>query len=400
MNLFKNYLLSIVCAFVMFTACNDDDDDMGTEEPQLTGENVQFNLVGSSGVSGTATFAEMDDNSTQVTIDLNGTTSGGDHPAHIHMNSAAERGGIAIDLSNVDGATGTSVTIITTTNDNTSITYDELIVYDGYINVHNSADDLGTLIAQGDIGINALTGESETYELFSVSDPNITGEAVFSERASGETLIEISLSGDAADSDHPAHIHMNTAAEGGGIAIDLTNVMSGVSRSSISALNDGTGIAYDELIEFDGYINVHNSASDLGTLVAQGDIGQNTLTGESESYALNAVSDPTISGTANFEERVNGETLITISLTGTAADGDHPAHIHMNDASTGGGIAMDLSNVNGSTGISKTNATALNDGTAMTYDDFLQFNGYINVHNSSTDLGTFIAQGNIGSNVN
>jgi hypothetical protein len=48
----------------------------------------------------------------------------------------------------------------------------------------------------------------------------------------------------------------------------------------------------------DGYINVHLSATNLATLVA--DIGQNELTGTSKVYALGSVAVPNISGTATF----------------------------------------------------------------------------------------------------
>ena len=34
-------------------------------------------------------------------------------------------------------------------------------------------------------------------------------------------------------------------------------------------------VIYDELINYNGYINVHNSATDLGPLVVQGNIGSN-----------------------------------------------------------------------------------------------------------------------------
>jgi hypothetical protein len=90
--------------------------------------------------------------------------------------------------------------------------------------------------------------------------------------------------------------------------------------------------------------------------------------------------------------------MITISLQGTTAGGDHPAHIHANNAASGGGIVMDLKNVSGATGKSVTSANALNDDTEMTYEELLNFNGYINVHLSAAALGTLIAQGDIGSN--
>jgi hypothetical protein len=47
-------------------------------------------------------------------------------------------------------------------------------------------------------------------------------------------------------------------------------------------------ITYQELLNFDGYINVH-FASSLATLVAQGDIGQNQLTGVSKVYPWEAL---------------------------------------------------------------------------------------------------------------
>ncbi|MCH8233035.1 MAG: CHRD domain-containing protein [Bacteroidetes bacterium] len=269
-------LLIIIGSFNLLSSCKDNEPE---PEPLLTGEEMRYTLgaFGNSGVSGTATFAKLDDNSVMITLTLTGTNSGGDHPTHIHMNTAAEGGAIAIDLSNVDGSTGISETIFNSTNDGTSISYEELIAYNGYINVHNSSSDLGTLLAQGDIGQNVLTGMSEDYELFSVSDPNILGTATFSERVNGETLIVIELTGDASDSDHPAHIHMNYTATTGPIDLDLTNVDgdTGMSKTNASSLNDDTAVIYDELINFNGYINVHNSATDLGPLVVQGNIGSN-----------------------------------------------------------------------------------------------------------------------------
>lgn len=245
-----------------------------------------------------------------------------------------------------------------------------------------------------------LTGNEIEFPLSAVGSSGASGTATFEELDDNSTRVTISLSGAAAGSDHPAHIHSNNAAEGGGIAIDLNNVVAGNSVTTVGQTNDGTAITYDELIAYDGYINVHNSTSDLGTLIVQGDIGQNVLTGESVDYDLNAVSNEAISGTVTFHERESGETLIVIELTGTSDEGDHPAHIHQNDAATGGGIVIGLSNVNGSTGISRTNVGAFNDGTAVTYADLIDYNGYVNVHNSASDLGTLIAQGNIGSNAN
>jgi hypothetical protein len=113
---------------------------------------------------------------------------------------------------------------------------------------------------------------------------------------------------------------------------------------------------------------------------------------------LNPVTNPDISGTVTFAERMNGMTLITIELTGTTDGGDHPSHIHNNSAAQGGGIAIDLKNVNGATGKSATSVVQMNNGTAITYAELIDFNGYVNVHLSSSNLATLIAQGDIGAN--
>lgn len=371
-------------------------------ENELTGDTTVYTLnsVSNQAISGTATFARRENDETLITLDLDGTTAGGSHPAHIHMNSAAKGGGIVIDLNAVDGATGMSQTNIIEQNDGTAINYDDLLDFNGYINVHLSSTNLGTLIAQGDIGQNELTGEKETYTLNPVSDANISGTATFEERLNGQTLVTVSLTGTTAGVISPSHIHANSAAQGGGIMIDLTSVdgTTGKAISNVSQLNSGTAITYDELINYNGYLNVHLNASNPGTLIAQGDIGQNELTGTSKVYTLNVVSDPGISGTATFAQRKSGYTLITISLLGTSAGGDHPAHIHANNAATGGGIVLDLKNVNGTTGKSATNVTKLNDNTAITYTQLVAYNGHLNVHLSTTNLSTLIAQGNIGSN--
>jgi hypothetical protein len=386
----------------LLTSCDDDDEGGPPPGPQLTGNSEQYNLFSKSdpAISGIVEFAERDDGVTVITINLNGTSIGGDHPSHIHANNAADGGTILVDLSNVDGETGTSVTEISTLNDGTGVTYNELINIDGYINVHLSTTDLVTLVAQGDVGTNVLTGNSQSYPLGAKSDPSISGTVTFAERLNGETLVTVELNGTTTGGDHPSHIHSNTAVEGGGIAVDLTNVNgeTGLSLTNIDQLNDGTMVAYSDLTGFDGYINVHLSATDLATLVAQGDIGQNAFTGSSEEYMLFSKSDPSISGTATFAERINGETLVTLELEGTIGTGDHPSHIHVNTAVEGGGIAVDLQNVDGTSGISATNISELNDGTAITYAEMLDFNGYINVHLSAADLATLVAQGDIGQN--
>lgn len=256
-----------------------------------------------------------------------------------------------------------------------------------------SSDDDGVVIGP--------TGESKTYILSSVADPSISGTATFIENNNNTTTIELDINGTPSDGMHPAHIHFNTAAEGGDIALTLGTVDGSTGFSSITTneLNNGTMITYDELLDFDGYINVHLSADELGTIVAQGDIGQNELTSDSMTFPLATVDVAGISGTATFTKRANGEALATLSLTGTPDGGMHPAHIHEGSVATApGDILFTFTPVDGTTGMSKTNVSMLDDNTAFNYSDVLTVDGYINVHLSADDLGTLVAQGNLGSN--
>ena len=116
------------------------------------------------------------------------------------------------------------------------------------------------------------------------------------------------------------------------------------------------------------------------------------------TYAMGPVSNPGVSGTITFTKVDAASTLITIELDGTASGDIHPTHIHANSASEGGPIVIDLNSVDGATGISETTVTQLDNGTAITYEGLLTFNGHTNVHLSSTMMSTLIAQGNIGSN--
>ena len=399
----KNFtkLFFLLCLLIVsstfFSGCSDDETS-----PQLTGESKQFILFTKSNpaVSGTVTFSKRDDKATLITIQLSGTSTGGSHPAHIHAGTAAEGGAIVLDLTSINGSTGKSETVVKALNDGSPVTYEQLINFDGYVNVHLSATDLATLIAQGDIGINELTNISKTYTLTSVSNSAINGTAKFTKRVSGKTLVGISLTGTTPGVTSIAHIHVNTVAQTGGVVVDLTSVngSTGKSDTSVNKLNTGVAITYDELLNYNGYINVHESASALSTLIAQGDIGKNELTNISKTYPLSAVSNNAISGTAKFTKRVSGETLVSIAITGTTAGVSSPAHIHVNTAAQGGAIAIDLTSVVGATGKSETSVNKLNNGTTITYDELLNFNGYINVHQSASNLATIIAQGNIGAN--
>ncbi|MGY5849695.1 hypothetical protein [Salegentibacter sp. F14] len=401
----KKFLLGVFMALpFMIMSCSSDDDAVDPDGDEFQGETKSFELyaVSDPSISGTATFMENEDQSTTVEIELEGTPDGGTHPAHIHFNTAAEGGDIAVSFEPVEGSTGMSTTTFSTLDDGTSITYEEAINFDGYINVHLSTEDLGTLVAQGDIGENELTGESSNYTLEQRAVEGISGQLKFEERVNGEALATIMLDGTPEEGQHPAHIHMGSFAEAPGdiaFTFNPVNGATGMSKTNVAVLDDGTEFKYNDVIGYDGYVNVHLSADDLGTIVAQNDIGSNALTGESKSYQLDERAIAGISGTITFEERMSGAALATISLDGTPEDGMHPAHIHMGSFAEGpGDIAFTFNPVKGDSGKSLTQVEKLNDGTEFGFEQVLNYDAYVNVHLSADDLATLVAQGDIGEN--
>jgi protein tyrosine phosphatase (PTP) superfamily phosphohydrolase (DUF442 family) len=69
-------------------------------------------------------------------------------------------------------------------------------------------------------------------------------------------LAVVQLKNTPAGGSHPGHIHMNSAAKGGGIAFTFNPVNeTGISKTNVSKLNDGAAFGYDQVLTYDGYIN-------------------------------------------------------------------------------------------------------------------------------------------------
>lgn len=374
---------------------------------RLTGETVSYHLdsTSNSEVYGTVTFHQRENNETFVEFMLNNTPEDGMHPAHIHENSVAEGGDIVVTFNPVDGATGMSRTNISTTDADVPISYDEILEFDGHINVHKSADELDVLIAQGNIGANEdegdggdgdLTGESSEFSFISDTDAEINGTVTFHERTDGQTRAEIILE-DFPEGSHPVHIHTNTAADSGDVVYTFDNVEGPTDTLTvdIDTLDDGTSITYQEFVDFNGYIDVHQSDDD-NQIIAHTDIGQNALTENTTTFNIDQLNDSGVSGTATFTERASGATLVDVDLDG--AIGNHPVSIFSGTPDNPGEEFATLNTV-GVTGRSATNVSEDINGNTVSFTDLTETEGHINVFQDDTEAGmeTIIAQGNVGT---
>ncbi|MCX6249900.1 MAG: hypothetical protein NTX61_04025 [Bacteroidetes bacterium] len=222
----------------------------------------------------------------------------------------------------------------------------------------------------------------------------VSGTATFTETSSTVTTIDIVLTG-APSGTHPAELCTNSAIEGGTVVITF-NPVDATGKSSTSV----TTLTYTQLISYDGFIKVLKSSTESDVIFAQGDIGGNVITTTNKTYILDTIGSYGVSGTALFEKRVNGNTLVTIMLTGTIPGDVYPATINLGSiASVGGGpVVKALNNVDGTTGKSYTNIKKLDSGIDITYDNWLVYDGYINIYQTSVNIGNIICHGNIGSN--
>lgn len=235
-----------------------------------------------------------------------------------------------------------------------------------------------------------------SYDLKVQDVLGVTGVVTFIETSSTSSTITVELFG-APSGSHPSALYKNSIAEGGEIVQQLNAVdASGTSTTLI------TSFTYSELIAYNGFVKVVKSSNEANVILAQGDIGGNVITDINKTYTLGTVGTFGVSGTALFEKRVNGNTLVTLDLSGTIAGEVYPATINLSSIETvgGGPVSVTLSSVNGTSGKSYTTISKLDGGLAITYENWLVYNGYINVYQTTVDYNNIISQGNIGSNVN
>ncbi len=233
-----------------------------------------------------------------------------------------------------------------------------------------------------------------TYALAVKDILGVSGTATFIETTNASTTIEITLKG-APSGTHPAELSIGSAVENGKVAYVL-NPVDGTGKSS-TVVNS----SYKELIGYDGSIKVYKSSVEPTIILAIGDIGGNVITSTKKSYTLQKVGLYGVSGTALFEKRTNGNTLLTISLTGTIPDEVYPATINIGSVSTVGGgyIMKTLNPVNGSSGKSYTNIKILDSNTPISYENWLVYVGYINIYQKEPFFSNIICQGDIGKNI-
>jgi hypothetical protein len=251
------------------------------------------------------------------------------------------------------------------------------------------------------------SGENRSIRYTINPDPGrtVTGTVILEEVEAAVTRVTVNLDNPDGN-EHPVHIHANSVAEGGPILIPLNPVGSnGVSITEVEQTNAGTAVSFENLLNLNIHLNVHESASNLQNIIAQVDMGQNALTGRLINFPLESRNSEDISGEIVIQERISGFSRVLILLDNTEAGQEYLAGIYGNSVADGGSLEITLNPVNGFTGISETHIKARdgaggipNAGSELRFEPLLSYDGHVIIRKPSDVFEVIVASGNIGIN--
>lgn len=260
------------------------------------------------GVGGTVTFWRAGPDTTFVTLNLDAdaTAGGVSHPAHIHNNSVSDGGGVEYYLSAVNGSSPNG-----TTARKIGRPIEFFAEFNGHVNVHESPENLGNVVAQGNIGANAEGMQGSGFDL--VNDPRtkayslnasttkgsvfssgVTGTVTFQELTSSKTLVTYTLDADGSVNNASGeeisvaqigHIHENTVSQTGGVVNGpFSGYLGSIAPTDPSARSSRIiDASYEDLTGYNGYVNIHQSNASSQYVFAQGNIGASADDGSSSA---------------------------------------------------------------------------------------------------------------------
>ena len=154
----------------LFSACDRSDD----ASDAFTGRQTAYTMASASeyNIQGTATFREKIGGDLQLTVQLENTVAGGQHPGHLHYGTVDVPGSeMALMLTPVEGATGTSVTTFNQLANGTPFDFDDLMGFDGSLKVHlDGGANKDVVLAGANIGQNAAALADDIAVCSSPSD--------------------------------------------------------------------------------------------------------------------------------------------------------------------------------------------------------------------------------------
>jgi hypothetical protein len=190
-----------------------------------------------------------------------------------------------------------------------------------------------------------------------------------------KTEVVLSVKPGAAGVSQPVHIHEGACPGVGAVKFPLTNVIDGKSTTVVDA-------QLKDLLTGGFSINVHESTTNAGKYVACGGIPKGTV------LNLDKGRDGDQTPAAAVLVSAGTKTDLFVSVKPGPAGVAQPIHVHEGSCPGVGAVKYPLTNV--VDGKSKTTVDA-------SLDDLLKGNYSINIHESTTNSGKYVACGAVKS---
>ena len=151
------------CLILLVTFYTWSCSDSGNEISEFTDNEMELALIPGSvegnTTTGTLKIRERNDGKDQIEITLNNVISGAEHPVHLHFGDLSSDGDVATFLTTLkeQNGIGKSVTILESLDNNTQISYNDLIRFDGSVKIHfeSSGPLENEILGSTNIGLNS-----------------------------------------------------------------------------------------------------------------------------------------------------------------------------------------------------------------------------------------------------
>lgn len=150
--------LFVLLILIVATACNDNNENTDFTGNQLEIQMIPGTIDGNT-TTGTLLIKERTDGKAQIEVTLNNVIQNAEHPVHLHFGSLDDNGTVATFLTTLkeESGIGRSISILDRLDDNTELTFNQLIQFNGSIKIHFEASGPmeNEILASTNIGLNA-----------------------------------------------------------------------------------------------------------------------------------------------------------------------------------------------------------------------------------------------------
>lgn len=162
MNRISTILASLALVLVL-GACGSDG-----EQSEFTGNEMELGLipgtVSGNTTTGTLLIREKTNGQAQLDITLNNVLTGAEHPVHLHFGSLDDDGDVATFLTTLteQNGIGRSSTVLSDLDNGTSLSYADMVTFNGSIKIHFEASGPleDSLLGSTNIGLNSADNEA------------------------------------------------------------------------------------------------------------------------------------------------------------------------------------------------------------------------------------------------